>query len=53
MSEVTVNWSGCVVTRSHMTGDIVCQLPGPECDCLISANPPDESYATYLEQPND
>lgn len=31
------NATGCTVSVSDMTGDVVCQRPGPECDCLISA----------------
>ena len=35
MSEVFTNETGCEVSVSHITGDVVCQIPGPECDCLI------------------
>ncbi len=31
------NETGCVVSLSRITGDIVCQIPGPDCDCLIVA----------------
>lgn len=34
---VIVNDTGCQVSVSHITGDVVCQVPGPECDCLICA----------------
>ena len=37
MSDTFTNETGCEVSRSHMTGDIVCQRPGPDCDCLIVA----------------
>lgn len=37
MSDHYVNGTGCEVSRSHITGDIVCQSPGPDCDCLIVA----------------
>lgn len=35
MSEVFTNETGCIVTRSHITGDILCRWPGEECDCLM------------------
>jgi hypothetical protein len=49
MSEVVTNDTGCEVSVSHITGDVVCQVPGPECDCLIVAvrdELPTESVST-------
>ncbi len=36
MSEVFFNDTGCIITRSHITGDILCRVPGYECDCMMS-----------------
>lgn len=44
MSTYHTNETGCVVSQSHITGDIVCQQPGPDCDCLIVA----EQAPTYF-----
>lgn len=51
---VFANATGCVVTRSNITGDVLCRWPGEECDCLVSRV--DESYANHpvlkhLERP--
>lgn len=35
MSDVLTNDTGCVITRSHITGDILCRWPGEKCDCLM------------------
>lgn len=47
MTDVWINDTGCVITRSGITGDILCRWPGEECDCLMQRL--DESYASYLE----
>jgi hypothetical protein len=31
------NETGCTVSVSHITGDVVCKTPGELCDCLIVA----------------
>ena len=38
-------YSGCVMTRSDWTGDILCRAPGPDCDCDMSRR--DESIRVY------
>jgi hypothetical protein len=45
MTEVFKNETGCVITRSHITGDILCRWPGEECDCLIQKI--DQTYADH------
>lgn len=37
MTVLTKNETGCIVSTSHITGDVVCQRPGPHCDCLMVA----------------
>lgn len=43
------NETDCRVTRSEMTGDIVCQSPGPDCDCLIVAQRDPSPVAAFLD----
>jgi hypothetical protein len=50
MSEIKTNETGCIVTVSHITGDILCRWPGEDCDCLMQRI--DESYAEpYRNEP--
>ena len=51
MSEVFSNYTGCIVTRSHITGDILCRWPGPECDCMMQRI--DEGYKGWTPMPSD
>lgn len=37
------NDTGCICTRSEISGDILCRWPGEDCDCLMQRI--DESYA--------
>jgi hypothetical protein len=30
------NETGCEVSISDWTGDILCRKPGPDCDCLMT-----------------
>lgn len=46
MSDTFTNATGCEVSQSHITGDIVCQRPGPDCDCLIVAKPSCSEHGT-------
>jgi hypothetical protein len=48
MSDIIINETRCVLTRSHITGDILCRWPGEECDCLMQRV--DENYAVYAEE---
>ena len=48
MTDVFINSTGCVVTQSHITGDILCRVSGPDCDCLMRK--PDPSYASHAEE---
>lgn len=45
---IVVNSTGCVVTVSDWTGDVLCRWPGDECDCLMSREDP--SYADVVEE---
>ena len=49
MSDTFTNETGCEVSRSHMTGDIVCQRPGPDCDCLMSARPANGIHVSRID----
>lgn len=40
-----LNGTGCVVTQSDWTGDLLCRVPGDACDCLMTRR--DERYDTY------
>ena len=46
MTVVTINATGCVTTRSEITGDIICRWPGEWCDCLVQGI--DGTYAAYV-----
>ena len=48
MSQGIKNDTGCIVTISHMTGDVLCRWPGAECDCLMQRI--DESYKEEEEE---
>ena len=50
MSQIITNDTGCKVSISHLTGDIVCQEPGPDCDCLIVAYQGPEPDPEWLVQ---
>ena len=41
MTVILTNNQGCLVSYSHITGDLVCQEPGEDCDCLITAKKED------------
>lgn len=43
--DVFTNETNCVLTRSHITGDILCRWPGPNCDCLMQSV--DESFRNH------
>lgn len=43
---IVINNTGCVVTVSRITGDILCRWPGTECDCLMQRI--DKSYASEV-----
>jgi hypothetical protein len=40
MTTTAINETGCVVTTSHVTGDILCRWPGADCDCLMQRTDP-------------
>lgn len=42
------NETGCMVTRSEITGDILCRWPGEDCDCMMQKI--DGSYASCSEE---
>ena len=51
MSQVVINETGCVVTVSHITGDVLCRWPGAECNCLMQKV--DDSYAVCSGHSDD
>lgn len=37
---LTVNETGCIISISHISGDILCRWSSEECDCLVMKSDP-------------
>jgi hypothetical protein len=45
MTTYRINVTGCVITVSGMTGDVLCRRPTPACDCLMTKHDMSEDEA--------